>query len=274
MPESARGLLFASLRNPIPKRKKRYPISPIQKKKAVTPAAAPATSPTLAAPPTPAPPPPILTPSQTPPVTGTANGDNTGTKVELQTSYLALIAGLMADYQPDDEFLLQAGTLTRDQLIAQFQKFVASAETTKSSYQVWRADVQAERVVEQTAAPLRAGVKSVLVGRFGKSGTQLTTYGFEPAKVPVKSPLVKTTAAVKAAATRTARGTRGSVQKKSITGNVTGVVITPVTTGAAVPVATAAAPASAANAASTSNGAGAPVASASPAATGGTPPHS
>ena len=228
----------------------------------------------LVAPPTPMPPPPIITPPQTPPVTGVANGDNTGTKVELQPSYLALIAGLLADYQPDDEFLLKAGTMTRDQLIAAFQKFVASAEDTKSSYQAWRADVQAERVVEQTVAPLRAGVKSVLEGRFGKSGTELTKYGFAPAKVAVKSPLVKTTAAVKAKATRTARGTKGSVQKQLITGNVTGVVITPVTTGTAAPQVLAAAPTTAANAASTSNGAGAPVASASPAATGGTPPHS
>jgi hypothetical protein len=228
----------------------------------------------LAAPPTPTAPPPIITPPQTPPVTGVANGDNTGTKVELQTSYLALIAGLLADYQPDDEFLLKAGTMTRDQLIAAFQKFVASAEDTKSSYLAWRADVQAERVVEQTVAPLRAGVKSVLEGRFGKSGTELTKYGFAPAKVGVKTPLVKTTAAVKAKATRTARGTRGSVQKQDITGNVTGVVITPMTAGTPVPQVAAAAPTTAANAASTSNGAGAPVASAGLAATGGTPPHS
>jgi hypothetical protein len=239
----------------------------------VTPAGAPAASPTLAAPPTPTAPPPIITPPPTP-VTGVANGDNTGTKVELQTSYLALIAGLLADYQPDDEFLLKAGTMTRDQLIALFQQFVSSAENTKASYLVWRADVQAERVVEQTVAPLRAGVKSVLEGRFGKSGTQLTKYGFAPAKVGVKTPLVKTTAAVKSKATRTARGTKGSVQKKLITGNVTGVVITPVTTGTAAPQVAAAAPTAAANAATTSNGAGAPVASASPAATGGTPPHS
>jgi len=229
----------------------------------VTPAAAPAASPTLATPPTPTAPPPIVTPP-TPPVTGVANGDNTGTKVELQTSYLALIAGLLADYQPDDEFLLKAGTMTRDQLIAEFQKFVASAETTKSSYQVWRGDVQAERVVEQTVAPMRAGVKSVLEGRFGKSGTELTRYGFTPAKVVVKSPLVKTTAAVKAKATREARGTKGSVQKKLVTGNVTGVIITPVTTGTATPQAAATTTTAEANGASTSNGAGAPVASASP----------
>jgi hypothetical protein len=235
-------------------------------------AGAPAASPTLAAPPTPTAPPPIITPP-TSPVTGVANGGNSGTKVELQTSYLTLIAGLQAFYQPDDEFLLEAGVMTRDQLIASFQVFVSAAEATKTSNQAWKADVQAERVAEQTVAPQRAGVKSVLIGRFGKSGTALTKFGFAPAKAGVKTPLVKTTAAVKAKATRTARGTKGSVQKKLITGNVTGVVITPVTTGTAAPQVAAAAPTTAANAASTSNGAGAPVASASPAATGGTPPH-
>jgi hypothetical protein len=194
----------------------------------------------------------------TPPVTGVANGGNKGTKVDLQTCYLALISGLMAYYQPGDGFLLAAGALSRDELIASFQRYVASAETTKASNQVWRADVQKERAAELAVRPLRAGLKSILEGRFGKSGTELVKFGFTPAKASVKTAAVKTAAAVKAEATRKARGTRGSVQKKKVTGDVTGVVITPVT---------------AEGGASTGNG-GAPAASASPAATGGTlPPH-
>jgi hypothetical protein len=175
----------------------------------------------------------------TPPVTGVANGANTGTKVELRTSYLALIAGLLAYYHPDDEFLLEAGVMTRDQLIAEFQQFVALAEATKTSNLAWRTDVQAERAGEQEVAPKRAGLKAILTGRFGKSGTTMTKFGFEPAKPGVKTPLVKTTAAVKARATRAARSTKGSVQRQEVTGNVTGVVVTPVTTGTPEPPVTA-----------------------------------
>jgi len=197
----------------------------------------PAASPTPAATPTPATPQ-ATPPPQTPPVTGVANGGNQGTKVELQTSYLALIAGLLAYYQPDDEFLLASGVMTRDQLIASFQKYVASAEATKSSNQAWRADVQTERAAELSVRPLRANVKSLLEGRFGKSGTQLTTFGYTPAKIGVKTTTSKTAAVAKSKATRTARGTKGSVQKQSVSGNVTGVVITPVTAGPTVPAAT------------------------------------
>jgi hypothetical protein len=240
------------------------------KKKAVTSTATPTASPTLAATPPPPTAPPLISASP-PPVTGVANGSNTGTKVEIQTSYLALIAGLLAYYQPDDEFMLAQGIFTRDQLIAAFQQFIASAEATKASNQAWRADVQTERASEQTVAPVRANLRLLLSGRFGKSSTQLAKFGFAPAKVGVKSTVVKTAAVVKGTATRAARGTKGSVQKKSIKGNVTGVVITPVTTGTAAPQVVA--PAAAGNAASTSNGAGAPAASASPVAPG-TPSHS
>jgi hypothetical protein len=211
----------------------------------------------------------------TPPVTNTANGSNKGTKVELQTSYLALIGGLLANYQPDDVFELPTGDMTRDQLITEFQGFVSSAETTKSGYQAWRADVQDERTAELKVRPLRAGVKGVLVGKLGRSSTLLLTYGFTPAKVAVKSVAVKTGAVAKSKATREARGTKGSVQKRAITGNVTGVIITPVTAGptASQPAAATPAPAPAGSAASASNGASAPVASVTPPATGGTPGH-
>jgi hypothetical protein len=51
-------------------------------------------------------------------------------------------------------------------------------------------------------------VKSVLVGRFGKSGTQLATFGFDPAKLVVRTTASKTAAVAKAKATREARGTK------------------------------------------------------------------
>ena len=159
--------------------------------------------------------------------------------------------------------------MTRDQLIARFQQFVAAAEATKSSNAVWRSDVQAERAMELMVAPVRAGLKSILQGKFGKSGTQLLKFGITPLKVSPKTTAVKTAAVAKAQATRAARGTKGSVQKKEIVGNVTGVVITPMTAGPAVPVTTE-------NAASPSGGAVVPAPSPTPtpAPTGGTPPHS
>ena len=238
-----------------------------KKKIAAPPAANPAAIP--AATPTPAATPPPTADPATPVITSVANGGNKGTKVDLQTAYLSLIAGLLAYFQPGDPFALAAGVMTRDQLIARFQQFVAAAEATKSSNAVWRSDVQAERAMELMVAPVRAGLKSILQGKFGKSGTQLLKFGITPLKAPVKTTAVKTAAVAKSKATREARGTKGSVQKKEIVGNVTGVVITPMTAGPAVPVTTE-------NAASPSGGAVVPAPSPTPtpAPTGGTPPHS
>jgi hypothetical protein len=242
---------------------------PTDKKKiAATPAANPAATPAVTPTPAATPPPPTADPA-TPAITSVANGSNKGTKVDLQTGYLSLIAGLLAYFQPGDPFALAAGIMTRDQLIALFQQFVAAAEGTKSSNAVWRSDVQAERAMELMVAPVRAGLKSILQGRFGKSGTQLLKFGITPLKASLKTTAVKTAAVAKAQATRAARGTKGSVQKKEIVGNVTGVLITPMTAGPAVPVTTG-------NAAGPSGGAGVPTPSATPtpAPTGETPPHS
>ncbi len=167
--------------------------------------------------------------ASTTPVTSVANGSNSGTKSALQTSYVGLIAGLQANYQPDDVFVLVTGNKTTSELVAGFQQFVQAAESTKASYQAYRADVQAERQIEAQVDPDRAAVRSVLEARYGKSGTQLLQYGFAPQKIPQRTALSKAAAAVKVAATRDARGTKGSKEKLKVKGNVTGVILTPVT---------------------------------------------
>jgi hypothetical protein len=214
-------------------------------------------------------PPPTAAPA-TPTMTGVANGGGRATKVELQSSYLALIAGLQANFQPGDSFAVRSGILTRDQVVAELQGFVTCAENTKSSNQAWKADVQAERAEELKVAPLRADVKGILVARLGASSSQLVGYGFSPRKVTVVTPAAKAAAAAKAKATRAARGTKGSVQKLDVTGNVIGVTITPMIAGPSIP----ATPAPAAGGGSAGNGASAPAASPTPPATAGTPPHS
>jgi len=143
-------------------------------------------------------------------VTSVANSKNTGSKAALQTSFVALIAGLQASFASDYVFELPMGNQTTRQLVAMLQQFVQAAESTKSSYQSWRNDVQAERQVEQAVTPVRAAIKLVLQGRFGKSSNQLLPYGFLPQKVVQKTALSKAVATVKNEATRKARGTVGA----------------------------------------------------------------
>jgi hypothetical protein len=197
-------------------------------------------------------------------VTSVANGSNTGRKTDLQTAYSALIAGLQAGYAPDYVFQLTTGDQRCDEVVAELQKYVTAAQATKSSNQAWRNNVQVERQVAAEVAPIRAAVHSVLQGRYGKGSTQLLAYGFSPQKVAERTAASKAGAAVKTKATRTARGTRGSKQRLTITGGVTGVVITPVTSSANVSTVAAPAPEPAPAATAGAPAAVAPVTAAKP----------
>jgi hypothetical protein len=153
-------------------------------------------------------------------ITGVANGSNHATKTDLQTAYQALTTGLAAFYQPTDTFLLPTGSVTRDDLIKEFQGFISVAETTKSAQQSWHEAVQAERAAELVVRPVRQAVRSVIQGRFGASAKQLAQFGFVPLKPATRKVDVKAQAVVKMKATRVARATKGKVQKKNIKGTV------------------------------------------------------
>ena len=71
---------------------------------------------------------------------------------------------------------------------------------------------------------------------FGQSPDMLADFGLMPKKA--RKPLTAeqlAAAKAKAAATRKARGTAGSVQKSLITGNLVGVTVTPITASTATP---------------------------------------
>jgi hypothetical protein len=159
---------------------------------------------------------PAPAPAATVPITATANGGNRGTKVSLQASYQALVVGLQTYYQPNDVFRMKSGTFTRDELIAEFQKFIALAEATKNTHTAWRGAVQTERASELEVRPLRQGVHAMVSVRFGKAGTEVLQFGFAQAKPGTKKPATKVQAADKAKATRTARATKGKKQRLAI----------------------------------------------------------
>jgi hypothetical protein len=138
--------------------------------------------------------------------------------VDLQAQFQAVIAGLLAYYQPTDTFLMSDGTYTRDELIARFQGFVTACENTKSANQAWRTQAAAEQTLLGEVRPLRSGVRGIVQARFGKKGPQVLQFGFTPAKTPVGTVASKAAAAAKAAATRKARGTVSKKVKATITG--------------------------------------------------------
>jgi hypothetical protein len=190
-----------------------------------------------------APTPPATQAQTTTPATPTVTGIATATgrkaaKTDLQASYVALIAGLQSIYQPTDVFQLETGDETCADLVADFQGLVSASEKTKASNKVWRADVQAEKQVLTAVAPKRVALVRVLHARYGTTGAQLLQFGIAPQQPHKASAKALVAGQAKAEATRQARGTKGSKQKLEVSGNVTGVTITPVTSGSATTQAT------------------------------------
>ena len=70
---------------------------------------------------------------------------------------------------------------------------------------------------------------------FGTSPDALADFGLQPKKAKAPATVTaKAAAAVKRAATRKARNTMGSQQRKLVKGDVTGVIVTPITAPAPV----------------------------------------
>ncbi len=153
----------------------------------------------------------------------------TNQKVTTEAGYQAVIDGINNLLQGIDPFIMGNQTFTRSDLIAMFQKRIAAAKNTRSVRMQLSRTVESEREVDSLARPLRALVKSFVLTRFGKNSTQVQAFGFTPNRRPKKSVEVKATAVVKAKATRKARSTMGKKQKKIVKGDVTGIVVTPVT---------------------------------------------
>ena len=128
--------------------------------------------------------------------------------------------------------LTVGGTLyTPAQLKAAFQAQTTALQASEASRKRWESDVVAAKAVSKTVNALYASLQSCLVGQYGKTAVSaLADFGMNAPKVRAPTVATKAAAAVKRTATRKARHTMGTVQKKAVKGDVTAVVITPVTT--------------------------------------------
>ena len=158
-------------------------------------------------------------------------------KALVVNAMIALIAGLRANFSPTDVLDLPSGTYTIEELIAAFTAYLALVTDVTTASQAYHGAVENERTGSKSALTLRSQVKVAIESRVGKTSNAMAAYGFPPAKVPVRTAKSKMTAVVKSEATRVARGTKGSVQKEAITGNVTGIGITSIVaaTASAIP---------------------------------------
>ena len=185
-----------------------------------------------------------------------------GTRATLAAS---LAAGAQKHFPAGTSLPVGGVMLTVAQIETQLTGFASLREDVESAHAVFQAKVAAEKAQATVMTAFVGAFVKIVKGSFGNQPDVLADFGLQPDKA--RTPLTleqKAAASAKRAATRVARGTKGSKAKLKITGNVTGVTVTPVTTATATqPVA----------AVGSSGGASAPASTAA-STTSTTPPRS
>jgi len=149
------------------------------------------------------------------------------------TSVQGLVSGTLAHF-PDNTFNLGQNTFTTASLVQRLQK-LADAIIALNAAQA--AAKQALFTVQEAQAdvdPVIQAYKRFVFATYFDSVATLADFHLAPPKVPAPRTVEqKAVAAAKLRATRKARGTTSKKQKLAIKGNVTGIVVTPITSPAA-----------------------------------------
>jgi hypothetical protein len=99
---------------------------------------------------------------------------------------------------------------------AKLQTAIAQAKAVLTTEAAWHNAVQTEDAAWKQLKPFLLAVQQILRNAYDGQLDTLADFGVTPRKKPVVSPATRTAAALKAKATRAARGTKGSVQRASI----------------------------------------------------------
>lgn len=158
----------------------------------------------------------------------TSNSKGKATLADLAAS---LAAGAQKHFPAGSSLTVGGALLTLVQINAQLTGFAALRTAVETARAALQAKIAAETAQTAAIRALISAFVTLVRGTFGNQPDVLADFGLKPVKA--KTPLTveqKAAAVAKREATRAARGTKGSKAKQAIKGNVTGVVVTPVTT--------------------------------------------
>jgi hypothetical protein len=159
------------------------------------------------------------------------------TKSQFALAAQQLIAATAKYLTAATPVAFMGGSFTPAQITTKLQQVV----TLRSDVNTARAAVTAKVATEKADLPsLRtfiAAYKAYLKVAFGTSPDVLADFGLAPKARSTPTTSTKAAAVAKRTATRAARHTMGTVQKKAVKGDVTSVIVTPVIS-APVPTAT------------------------------------
>jgi hypothetical protein len=125
---------------------------------------------------------------------------------------------------------------TPAQLKAVYQADSDAIDATDTAHAAWQQKVADERTTRAHTALVSRNLRSFLLGLYGEQAIAILG-DFDltaPKSTATTSVATKALAAAKSKATRAARGTVGSVQKKAVVGHLTSVVLSATPSGAEV----------------------------------------
>jgi hypothetical protein len=171
-----------------------------------------------------------------------SNTKSPNTKAAALANVQAIIAGTTKHF-PNASFAIGTTAYTSASVIEALQG-LENAMNARSTAEASAKDaISAEHAAELQVSPMIRVYKRLVLATFANATQTLADFGFAPPKA--RTPLTteqRATSAAKARATRVARGTTSKKQKLAIKGDVTGVIVTPVTAPAPVRPGTSAAP--------------------------------
>jgi hypothetical protein len=157
------------------------------------------------------------------------------TQAALLAGVRALIAGTQKHF-PSGQFTLGNTAYTTASLVAILTDLAGAYAAVSAARLNARGALAGRRTEEAKANPVIRDYVTFLRATFRDATAELDDFGLQAAKALTPlSPEKRLAATAKAKATRIARGTVGKKRKSTIHGDVTGVLVTPITTSGPTP---------------------------------------
>jgi hypothetical protein len=157
------------------------------------------------------------------------------TKAAALAAVQALIAGTLKHF-PSGSLTFGNTTYTSASLVTLLQSVVDAMTALNAARLAAKHALTTLQGIVGQVEPVIQVYEHFVQATFASAAPTLADFGLEPPKVPAPlSSQEKAASAAKAKATREARGTTSKKKKLAITGNVTGVTVTPITAPTAAP---------------------------------------
>jgi hypothetical protein len=141
----------------------------------------------------------------------------------------AIIAGAQKHF-PNGSFTLGNTAYTTASLVGLFESLADAIAVTDAAHASTKEAVATLKGARAKVGPVLLAYRRWLLTTYGNATQMLDDFGVQPPKARTPLTSEKNAAAVaKRAATRKARGTIGKKKKLAVKGDVTGVIVTPVT---------------------------------------------